>query len=93
MNDAMDIVEISQAFKDSECNLGDDFDVNRTYSLVDTIQRALVCEFHANTDIRVGEKGAVEGNDVFRMTVVHDLEFAKDLFANRRFGIYKNNLY
>ena len=60
MYDAMDIVEIGQAFEHSECDLGNNVYVNGAYSLVNAIQRSLVHELHADTDVGVREERAVE---------------------------------
>lgn len=37
MNDAMDIVQISETLKDGEGDFGDDLDIDGTYSFVDTV--------------------------------------------------------
>lgn len=60
VNDAMDIVEICQAFQDSQCNLANDVDIDWANFLVDTVQRALIRELHADADIWIRQKRAVE---------------------------------
>jgi hypothetical protein len=60
VNDAMDVVQICQAFQDCQCNLPYDVDVDSPNFLVDAIQGPLVREFHADADIGIGEKRAIE---------------------------------
>lgn len=47
---------------------------------------------HADADVWVGEEGAVEGNDVIRLAVMHDLELAQDLLPHRRFSVNQDKL-
>lgn len=75
VNNAMDIVEVCQAFQDGQRNLPNNINIDWAYFLVDSIQRALVRALHADADIGIREKGAVERYDVWRMTFVHDLQF------------------
>ena len=73
MDDAMDIIEICQSFKHSQGDLADDVDINGSNLFVDTIERALVHGLHADADVGVGEVGTVEGDDILRVAVVHDV--------------------
>lgn len=43
-------------------------------------------------DVRVGDKRAIERNDMFGVAVVHDLEFSQDLLANCRLCINEHDL-
>lgn len=92
MNNAMDIIEICQTFQHRQCDLPDDVDVDRPNLLVDPIERAFVHILHTNTDVGIGEEGAVERDDVLGMAVVHDLKLAQNLFPYRRFCIDQNDL-
>ena len=71
----MDIIEICQTFKDSQSDLADNLDINWTNLLVNAIQRTLVHEFHANANVGIGKKGAPKRDDVFRVAVVHNMQF------------------
>lgn len=73
MDDAMDIIKICQSFQHGQGNLAHDVYIYRANFLVDTVQRALIHEFHADTDIWIGDECTVEGDDVLRVTVMHDL--------------------
>ena len=69
----MHIVQVRQTLKHSECNERDDVNVDGAYFLVDPVEGALVHKLYTHADVGVGQVGAVEGYDVFGMTVVHDL--------------------
>ena len=43
-------------------------------------------------DAVCSEKGAIEGDDVVAMTVVHDLQFSEDLFPYGRFCVNQYDL-
>ena len=73
MDDTMDIIEICQTFKDSQSDLSDNIDINWANLLVDAIQRTFIHEFHTDANIGIGKKGAPKRDDVFRVTVVHDV--------------------
>lgn len=73
MNDTVCVVEVSESFEHGKCDLSDNLNINGAYLFINPIERTLVHELHANTDVRVRQKRAVEGNDIFRVTVVHDL--------------------
>jgi len=73
MDDAVDIIEICQAFKHSQSDLADNIDINWANLLVNAIERAFVHEFHANANVGIGKKGAPKRDDVFRVAVVHNL--------------------
>lgn len=92
MDDAMDIIQIRQAFQHGESDLTDNINVDSANLLVDTIQGALVHEFHAYADVGICEECPVERDDVFRMAVVHYLEFAKDLLADSGLSVDKDDL-
>jgi len=53
----------------------------------------LVHELHAHANVRLVEVGAVEADDVFRVTFVKDLQFAEDLFAHDWFGVDEDGLW
>ena len=65
VNDAMDIIEISQPFKNSQGDLSDNIDINWTNLLVDAIQRTFVHELHTDADVGIGKKGTPKRDDVF----------------------------
>ena len=92
VNYLMNIVEISQAFQDAPGNHCDDVDVDGTKFFVDAIEGTLIHELHADADIGVGNERAVEGDDVVRMAVVHDLELSEDLLPHGRLCVDQNNL-
>lgn len=75
MDDAMDIIEICQTFKDSQSNLSDNFDINWANLLVNAVQRTFVHEFHTNANVGIGKKGAPKRDDVLRVAVVHNVQF------------------
>ena len=92
MNDPMYIIQIRQTLQHSERDQGDHIDIDSSYLLVNAIQRALVHELHTYANIRIGEVGAVEGDDVGRMTVVHDLQLSQNLLAHRWLRVNEHNL-
>ena len=73
MDDTVSVIEVSEPFEHGMCDLGDNLNINGAYLLVNPIEGTLVHELHTNTDVRIRQKRAVEGNDVSRVTVVHDL--------------------
>ena len=75
MDDAMDIIEICQTFKDSQSNLSDNFDINWANLLVNAVQRTFVHEFHTDANVGIGKKGAPKRDDVLRVAVVHNVQF------------------
>ena len=64
VDDTVDIVQVGEALKDSERYLPNDIDINGSDLLVDTVEGALIHELHADADVRVGDEGAVERDDV-----------------------------
>ena len=92
MDDAVHIVEIGEAFENGNSNLANYLDIDRPMLLVDAVKRPLVHVLHAYVDMWVGDERAVEGDDMFRVAVVHDLEFPQDLFANCRLRINEHDL-
>ena len=60
VDDSMHIVEIRQAFQYSQRNFPHHLHVDGTYLLVNTIERTLVHALHADTDVGIGEEGAIE---------------------------------
>ena len=60
VNDTMDIVEVCQAFQYSQRHMADHINIDGTYLLVDPVQRALVHELHADANIGIGKKRAIE---------------------------------
>lgn len=65
VNNTVNIVEICKAFENSNSNLANDLNINRAMLLVDSVQGALVHVFHANMNMRICDKCAVERDDVF----------------------------
>lgn len=49
--------------------------------------------FHAHDDVSFIEEGPVEGDDVRRMALVHDVQLSHNLFPHRRFQVYVDNLH
>lgn len=92
MNDTVNVIEIRESFKHGVCNLGDDLDVDGADAFIDPIKGTLIHKLHADTDVRIRQKGTVERNDVSRVTVVHDVKLAQDLLTNGRLRIDENDL-
>ena len=65
MDDAMDIIEIRQAFKDSQSDFADNIDINWANLLVNAIQRTFVHEFHTDANVGISKKGAPKRDNVF----------------------------
>lgn len=51
-----------------------------------------VHEFHNNANVHVHGEASVVSDNVWRAAVVHNLQLAKNLLANRRFGVDENKL-
>lgn len=49
--------------------------------------------FHTHDDVSFIEEGPVEGDDVRRMALVHDVQLSHNLFPHRRFQVYVDNLH
>ncbi len=92
MYDPVSVVEVGEAFEYSMCNLGDDLDIDWADTFINSIEGALVHELHADANVRIGQKRAEERDDVFRVTVVHDLQLPQDLLANRRLRVNEDDL-
>ena len=92
VNDVVHLVEVRETFQDCQCDLADDFNVDGTDAFVDAVKRALVHEFYAHADVRIGQVCAVEGDDVLRVAIVHDLQLAQDLLAHGRLRVDEHNL-
>jgi hypothetical protein len=92
MDDAVDIIQICETLQDSQCHLANDFDVDWAHLLVNAVQGAFIHELHANANVRIGYKCAIERYNAVRMTIVHDLYFSQYLFSDRRFCINENDL-
>jgi len=75
VNDAVGIIKVRQTLKYGQSNLAHNIDINRTYFLVNPIQRSLIHKLHADADIRVRKECAVERDDILGSAVVHDLQF------------------
>ena len=73
MNDTVNVIEVSESLEHRICDLSDHLNINGAYLFVNPIKGSLVHELHTDADVRIRQKRAVEGNDVFRVTVVHDL--------------------
>lgn len=92
VDDTVHIIEIGEPFKNGNSDLANHLDIDRSMLLVDTVERPLVHILHAYVDVRVGDKRAVEGDNMFRVAIVHDLEFSQDLFTNCRLRINEHDL-
>lgn len=88
MDDSVHIIEVGQTLEHSICNLANDLDINRPVLLVNAVQGPLVHVLHADADMRVCNERPVEGHDVWRVAVMHDLQFTEDLLPNCRFRVY-----
>ena len=88
----MCIIEVSQALQYGMGYLSNNLDIDWPDALVDAVKRTLVHEFHAYTDVRVGQEGAIEGNDIIGMTVVHNLQLSEDLLPDGGFRVYQHDL-
>ena len=73
MNNSMNIIKIRKALEYSQSNFPYDVDVYRSNLLVNAIEGTLIHEFHADTDIWIGDESAIERDDILRITVMHDL--------------------
>jgi len=71
MNVTVSVKEVSESFEHGMCDLSDNLYINGAL-LVNPIKGTLVHELHTNTDVRIRQKRAVEGN-VSRVTVMHDI--------------------
>lgn len=49
--------------------------------------------FHTHDDVAFIKEGPVEGDDIRRMALVHDVQLSHNLFPHRRFQVYVDNLY
>lgn len=92
MNDTMNVVEVSESFEHSERDFGDDLGIDGADAFINPIKGTLVHELHADANVGIRQERAVERDDVSRVTVVHDLQFAQDLFANRRLRVDEDDL-
>ena len=92
MNDPMNIIQVSQPFQHTQRDLPYDIDINRSNLLVNAVQRSPIHILHANANVGIRDERAVEGNDIWRMAVVHYLEFSQDLFPYRRLGVDQHDL-
>ena len=92
MNDPVDIIQVCEALQHRQCNLRHNIYVNSPNLLVYPVERALVHALHANADVGIRDERAVEGDDVLRIAIVHDLQLAQDLLAHRRLRVDEDNL-
>jgi hypothetical protein len=92
MDDTMNVVEVSESFEHGVRDFGDDLDIDGTDAFINPIKGTLVHELHADANIGIRQERAVERDDVSGVTVVHDLQFSQDLFANRRLRVDEDNL-
>ena len=88
----MNVIQVSESLQHCQRYFAHNIDINGPDLLVDSIQRALVHEFHTNADIGVGYECAVEGDDIVGVAVMHDLEFAEDLFPHGGLSVDQDNL-
>ena len=92
VDNPMHVVQVCEALQHRVCDFTDHLNVDRPDFLVNAIQGALVHELHAYADVGVRDKRAVEGDNVLRVTVVHDLQFAKDLLPYRWLRVDEDDL-
>lgn len=101
MNDPVLVIQVDKATEDRFGNLADDIDGDRTSLTVNVVQRSAVSFtlrehipkvriLHDNTDVNVHWKASIITNDIRRGTVVHDLQLAENLLADRRLGVDQN---
>ena len=76
MNDTMNVVEVSESFEHGMRDFGDDLDIDGADAFINPIKGTLVHELHADANVGIRQERAVERDDVSRVTVVHDLQFA-----------------
>lgn len=76
VNDTMNVVEVSKSLEDGVRDLGDDLNIDGADAFIDPIEGTLVHELHADANVGIRQECAVERDDVSRVTVVHDLQFA-----------------
>lgn len=60
VNNTVDIIQICQTLEHRQRDFTDDFDVDGSDFLVDSVERAFVHVFHADADVRVSKEGSVE---------------------------------
>jgi hypothetical protein len=82
MDDVVNIIEICQPLEYSKSHLPDDFNIDRSDLLVRAVERSLVHELGTNTDIGICYVGAIKRDNIFRVAVMHNLQFAQDLLAH-----------
>jgi len=92
VNDTMNVVEVSESFEHGVRNFGDDLDIDGADAFINPIKGTLVHELHTDANVGIRQERAVERDDVSRVTVVHDLQFAQDLFTNRRLRVDEDDL-
>ena len=92
MDDTVNVVEVSESFEHGMGDLGNDLYVDWADAFVNPIKGTLIHELHADANIGVRQERAVERNDVFRVTVVHDLQLAQDLLTDRRLRVDEDDL-
>ena len=88
----MNVIQVGESLQHGQRYFAHNTDINGSDPLVDSVQRALVHEFHTNADIRVRDERAIEGDDVVGVAVVHDLELAQYLFPHGRLRINEDVL-
>ena len=88
----MNVVEVSESLEHGMRDFGNDLDIDGTDSLINPIKGTLVHELHAVANIGIRQERAVERDDISGVTVVHNLQFAQDLFANRGLRVDEDNL-
>jgi len=60
MDDTVNIIKICQALQYRQCHMADHIDINCAYLLVDSVQRPFVHKLHADANIGIGKKRAIE---------------------------------
>jgi len=92
MNDTVSVIEVSESFEHGTCDLSDDLNINGAYLLVNPIKGTLVHELHANADIWIRKKCAIERDNVWRVAIMHNVKFAENLFPYGRLCINEHDL-
>jgi hypothetical protein len=78
----MNVVQVRQPLQHSQCDLTHNVDVDGSNLLVNPVQRTLIHKLHADADIGVRDECAVKRDDVWRIAVMHDLQFSQNLFPH-----------
>lgn len=92
MDDTVCVVKICQSLEHSKSDFANDVDRDGARPFVDTVKTALVHVFHAYAYMWICDKRAVKGDDILRVAIMHDLQFAQNLFPDSRFRVDQHDL-